>query len=180
MNVKTAEIFPATFPVKGPDEDLRSAHTLTGAPVSKRGGENGEPAQGQWDIQSLRRRCSGGSLGLWSPFHSVFAGVAGGTQGWAGPGWGEQPWLPLQPPLFCSWPTSTMPRQNSSRLGLISGGLSHMWISGWNKMMHRFYRYLNELVWAFLPSSWVERGVLQYFRTLPSALLSLGGWGIPF
>nr|XP_054499491.1 protein N-terminal asparagine amidohydrolase isoform X3 [Agelaius phoeniceus] len=32
VNVKTAEIFPATFPVKGPDEDLRSAHTLTGAP----------------------------------------------------------------------------------------------------------------------------------------------------
>ncbi|XP_068062924.1 protein N-terminal asparagine amidohydrolase isoform X3 [Anomalospiza imberbis] len=32
VNVKTAEIFPATFPVKGPDEDLRSAHILTGAP----------------------------------------------------------------------------------------------------------------------------------------------------
>ena len=35
MNVKTAEIFPATFPEKGPDEDLRSAHVLTGATVSK-------------------------------------------------------------------------------------------------------------------------------------------------
>lgn len=42
VNVKTAEIFPATFPEKGPDEDLRSAHVLTGAPVSKREGENGE------------------------------------------------------------------------------------------------------------------------------------------
>ena len=31
VNVKTAEIFPATFPEKGPDEDLRSAHVLTGA-----------------------------------------------------------------------------------------------------------------------------------------------------
>ncbi|XP_069726454.1 protein N-terminal asparagine amidohydrolase isoform X3 [Phaenicophaeus curvirostris] len=31
VNVKTAEIFPATFPEKGPDEDLRSAHILTGA-----------------------------------------------------------------------------------------------------------------------------------------------------
>lgn len=35
VNVKTAEIFPATFPEKGPDEDLRSAHILTGARVSK-------------------------------------------------------------------------------------------------------------------------------------------------
>lgn len=35
VNVKTAEIFPATFPEKGPDEDLRSAHVLTGATVSK-------------------------------------------------------------------------------------------------------------------------------------------------
>lgn len=34
VNVKTAEIFPATFPEKGPDEDLRSAHVLTGARVS--------------------------------------------------------------------------------------------------------------------------------------------------
>lgn len=41
VNVKTAEIFPATFPEKGPDEDLRSAHVLTGAPVSKRNRENG-------------------------------------------------------------------------------------------------------------------------------------------
>ncbi|XP_064886486.1 protein N-terminal asparagine amidohydrolase isoform X5 [Columba livia] len=31
VNVKTAEIFPATFPEKGPDEDLRSARVLTGA-----------------------------------------------------------------------------------------------------------------------------------------------------
>ncbi|XP_027540113.1 protein N-terminal asparagine amidohydrolase [Neopelma chrysocephalum] len=38
VNVKTAEIFPATFPEKGPDEDLRSAHVLTGAPVSKNNG----------------------------------------------------------------------------------------------------------------------------------------------
>uniref|UniRef100_A0A8U7NF60 N-terminal asparagine amidase n=1 Tax=Corvus moneduloides TaxID=1196302 RepID=A0A8U7NF60_CORMO len=34
VNVKTAEIFPATFPEKGPDEDLRSAHVLTGAPLT--------------------------------------------------------------------------------------------------------------------------------------------------
>ncbi|XP_061847730.1 protein N-terminal asparagine amidohydrolase isoform X3 [Colius striatus] len=34
VNVKTAEIFPATFPEKGPDEDLRSAHILTGAPLT--------------------------------------------------------------------------------------------------------------------------------------------------
>ncbi|KYO30556.1 protein N-terminal asparagine amidohydrolase isoform X1 [Alligator mississippiensis] len=31
VNVKTGEIFHATFPDKGPDEDLRSARTLTGA-----------------------------------------------------------------------------------------------------------------------------------------------------
>uniref|UniRef100_A0A8C8SWG8 N-terminal asparagine amidase n=1 Tax=Pelusios castaneus TaxID=367368 RepID=A0A8C8SWG8_9SAUR len=31
VNVKTAEIFHATFPDKGPDEDLRSAYMLTGA-----------------------------------------------------------------------------------------------------------------------------------------------------
>ncbi|XP_066496845.1 protein N-terminal asparagine amidohydrolase isoform X2 [Tiliqua scincoides] len=30
VNVKTGEIFPATFPDKGPDEDLRSASGLTG------------------------------------------------------------------------------------------------------------------------------------------------------
>ncbi|KAM6080126.1 protein N-terminal asparagine amidohydrolase isoform 2-T2 [Theristicus caerulescens] len=34
VNVKTAEIFPATFPEKGPDEDLRSAHVLTGATLT--------------------------------------------------------------------------------------------------------------------------------------------------
>ncbi|XP_075370760.1 protein N-terminal asparagine amidohydrolase isoform X4 [Mycteria americana] len=34
VNVKTAEIFPATFPEKGPDEDLRSAHILTGATLT--------------------------------------------------------------------------------------------------------------------------------------------------
>uniref|UniRef100_A0A8C4V0J6 N-terminal asparagine amidase n=1 Tax=Falco tinnunculus TaxID=100819 RepID=A0A8C4V0J6_FALTI len=34
VNVKTAEIFPATFPEKGPDEDLRSAHVLTGASLT--------------------------------------------------------------------------------------------------------------------------------------------------
>ncbi|KAM6249760.1 protein N-terminal asparagine amidohydrolase isoform 2-T2 [Porphyrio hochstetteri] len=34
VNVKTGEIFPATFPVKGPDEDLRSAHVLTGATLT--------------------------------------------------------------------------------------------------------------------------------------------------
>ncbi|XP_037766688.1 protein N-terminal asparagine amidohydrolase isoform X2 [Chelonia mydas] len=34
VNVKTAEIFHATFPDKGPDEDLRSAHMLTGAPMT--------------------------------------------------------------------------------------------------------------------------------------------------
>ncbi|EMP37346.1 RNA polymerase I-specific transcription initiation factor RRN3, partial [Chelonia mydas] len=34
VNVKTAEIFHATFPDKGPDEDLRSARMLTGAPMT--------------------------------------------------------------------------------------------------------------------------------------------------
>uniref|UniRef100_A0A8C8A4L9 N-terminal asparagine amidase n=1 Tax=Otus sunia TaxID=257818 RepID=A0A8C8A4L9_9STRI len=34
VNVKTAEIFPATFPEKGPDEDLRSASVLTGATLT--------------------------------------------------------------------------------------------------------------------------------------------------
>ncbi|XP_052629227.1 protein N-terminal asparagine amidohydrolase isoform X2 [Harpia harpyja] len=34
VNVKTAAIFPATFPEKGPDEDLRSAHVLTGATLT--------------------------------------------------------------------------------------------------------------------------------------------------
>uniref|UniRef100_A0A8C0FI74 N-terminal asparagine amidase n=1 Tax=Bubo bubo TaxID=30461 RepID=A0A8C0FI74_BUBBB len=34
VNVKTAEIFPATFPEKGPDEDLRSARVLTGAALT--------------------------------------------------------------------------------------------------------------------------------------------------
>jgi len=41
VNVKTAEIFPATFPEKGPDEALRSAHVLTGATVSKNNGDKG-------------------------------------------------------------------------------------------------------------------------------------------
>ncbi|XP_032559620.1 protein N-terminal asparagine amidohydrolase isoform X1 [Chiroxiphia lanceolata] len=53
VNVKTAEIFPATFPEKGPDEDLRSAHVLTGAPVSKNntGGETVFLSEGEtsWD-----------------------------------------------------------------------------------------------------------------------------------
>lgn len=30
LNVKTGEIFPATFPDKGPDQALRSARQLTG------------------------------------------------------------------------------------------------------------------------------------------------------
>ncbi|XP_024049956.2 protein N-terminal asparagine amidohydrolase isoform X2 [Terrapene carolina triunguis] len=34
VNVKTAEIFHATFPDKGPDEDLRSARMLTGSPMT--------------------------------------------------------------------------------------------------------------------------------------------------
>ncbi|XP_074961313.1 protein N-terminal asparagine amidohydrolase isoform X2 [Phalacrocorax aristotelis] len=34
VNVKTGEIFPATFPEKGPDEALRSAHVLTGATLT--------------------------------------------------------------------------------------------------------------------------------------------------
>ncbi|OXB82690.1 UNVERIFIED_CONTAM: hypothetical protein H355_000388 [Colinus virginianus] len=34
VNVKTAEIFPATFPEKGPDAELRSAHVLTGAKLT--------------------------------------------------------------------------------------------------------------------------------------------------
>ncbi|XP_039346895.1 protein N-terminal asparagine amidohydrolase isoform X2 [Mauremys reevesii] len=34
VNVKTAEIFHATFPDKGPDKDLRSARMLTGAPMT--------------------------------------------------------------------------------------------------------------------------------------------------
>lgn len=33
-NVKTGEIFHATFPDRGPDEDMRSARVLAGAKVS--------------------------------------------------------------------------------------------------------------------------------------------------
>ncbi|XP_069066323.1 protein N-terminal asparagine amidohydrolase isoform X2 [Pleurodeles waltl] len=33
VNVKTGDIFPATFQDKGPEEDLRSARTLTGGPM---------------------------------------------------------------------------------------------------------------------------------------------------
>lgn len=32
VNIKTGEIFPATFPDKGPDQALRSARYLTGIP----------------------------------------------------------------------------------------------------------------------------------------------------
>lgn len=32
VNVKTGEIFPATFPDKGPDQSLRAARHLTGVP----------------------------------------------------------------------------------------------------------------------------------------------------
>lgn len=63
-----------------------------------------------------------------------------------------------------------MQRWNNYILGLISGGLSHMWISGWNKMISRFYRYLKLSFFFFFPSSWVERGV-QSVKILPSILL---------
>lgn len=32
VNIKTGEIFPATFPDKGPDQGLRCARYLTGVP----------------------------------------------------------------------------------------------------------------------------------------------------
>lgn len=77
VNVKTAEIFPATFPEKGPDEDLRSAHILTGAPVSKSHGENGKgrPAGAmkhpEFEEKTPLVGLSLWVLGLLLPFHVV-------------------------------------------------------------------------------------------------------------
>lgn len=75
--------------------------------------------------------------------------------------------------LCCySWRTSTMQRWNNCTSGLISGGRSHTWISGCNKMMNRFYRYLT-LSCFFPSSSWAERGVGS-IKTCPTVLLGRG------
>ena len=73
-----------------------------------------------------------------------------------------------------------MQRWSNYILGLISGGLSHMWISGWNKMINRFYRYLNVTFFFFFllppPSSWVETEGQGLSKLFPAHCW--GGWEI--